>query len=136
MCFLIFWSYKYVKWIFSNHTIPTTMSLVLKTITSFIHTHMNFVVRGIKIVEIGNDSTAFANETTKNSPVVGYSEIYVLYMSTLFETSICRPRYHSPYIPPRLFIWTLSIKEFSRYRNYLIIAHYLFWILSNMGVVW
>ena len=31
-----------------------------------------------KIVGIGNDSTALANKTTKNSPVVGNGEIYVL----------------------------------------------------------
>ena len=47
------------------------------------------ITSGMKIVGIGNVSTVLANKTTKNSSVVGNSEIYVLYISTLFETIIC-----------------------------------------------
>ena len=42
----------------------------------------------MKIVGIGNDSTALANKTTINSPVVDNSENYVIYIATLFETII------------------------------------------------
>ena len=48
----------------------------------------NYGCSGMKIAGIGNDSTALANKTTKNSPVVGNSEINVLYIATLFETII------------------------------------------------
>ena len=40
----------------------------------------------MKIVGTGNDSTA--NKTTKNFPVVENSEIYILYIATIFETII------------------------------------------------
>ena len=52
------------------------------------HCCNNCVLPGMKIVGIGNDSTSLANKMTKNSPVVGNSEIYVLYISTLFKTII------------------------------------------------
>ena len=48
----------------------------------------NSIILGMKTEGIGNDSTALANKTTKNSPVVVNSEIYVLYIGTLFETII------------------------------------------------
>ena len=50
----------------------------------------------MKIVGIGNDSTAFANKTTKNYPVVGNREIYVLYIATLFETIIFSASFSLP----------------------------------------
>ena len=62
-----------------------------------------FVYTGMKIVGIGNDSNALANKKTKNSTVVGNSDIYVLYIATLFETIIFRPRFHSPHTPPRFY---------------------------------
>ena len=47
-----------------------------------------FLKSGMKVVGIGNDSTAIANKTTKNSPVIGNSEIYTLHIVALFETII------------------------------------------------
>ena len=47
-----------------------------------------FLKSGMKIVGIGNDSTAIKNKTTKNTPVVGNSEIYILHIVALFETII------------------------------------------------
>ena len=63
-----------------------------------------FLKSGMKVVGIGNDSTAIANKTTKNPPVIGNSEIYTLHIVALFETiifsaSILLPVYSSQLKP-------------------------------------
>ena len=72
----------------------------------WVYTYSTFP--GIKIVGIGNDSTALANKTTKNSPFVGNSDIYVLYIATVFETIIFSASIPLPVYSSQTFHQTLE----------------------------